>query len=498
MSRNCSQPPSPKLLLSSLRNTGYTLKSAVADIIDNSISAGASKISILHRGSYNHSAPWIAICDDGIGMSRDTLFSSMRFGSRELNAERTGIYDLGRFGLGMKTASISQCRKLTVFSWQNGKSTAFCWDLDTISTSWDLIEYAPDEITKNPLLLTIVKDLSFSPKEHGTIVLWEKLDRDTAKLDSNMIDAMNDVAQHVAEVFHRFMQKEKDYQVIEFECNGLKILPHPPFGPEDNVNRYILRGDSFECSGYKVSYQPFILPRAINYKSGLDYTSNGGPEGYQQNQGFYVYRNRRLVEKATWFRKRKKEYKTQLLRIRLDIPAELDEQWGIDVRKSQISPPAEILNRVDSIVEEAMSEAKQLWDSGLRNVNVVKGQVEPAWSIHSKPDKQTHFSYKVNPEHEMYKLLMRSLEPGMRKVFREYMTSLSELFPYDRYYSDRNQNSDFKFEIKSDVQLRLAEIINTLVEQGYDENLVRLILMANETSFPRDLVQQFLNEKFNH
>lgn len=101
--------PRPSALLESLRSIGYTLETALADIIDNSITANSSSISV--RFAWNNGDPWIAIIDDGDGMSNDELINAMRFGSRN-PVEKRAKNDLGRFGLGMKTASISQCRHL--------------------------------------------------------------------------------------------------------------------------------------------------------------------------------------------------------------------------------------------------------------------------------------------------------------------------------------------------------------------------------------------------
>lgn len=499
MSHDLELPPTPQVLLESLRNTGYTLKSAIADIVDNSITAEAKNISIQFRGYYNNANPWVAICDDGYGMDANTLFSSMKFGSRDITEPRRGEIDLGRFGLGLKTASISQCRKLTVFSWRKRECHAFCWDLDKITTAWNIISYTAEEIVNNSILKEIQEALSFDLIDHGTVVLWEKLDRDTTKQDSHIVHAMNDVRDHLAEVFHRFMQKEQGFpNVIKFDLNGNIIEPAPPFGPSDNKNRHILHGDSFVCDGYTVVYQPYLLPRSVNYVNPADYTRYGGKEGYQQNQGFYIYRNRRLIEKATWFKKKKKEYKTQLLRIRLDIPAELDSSWGIDVRKSQLNPPEEIQKRVVSIVEAAMDEARSLWDSGSKNVHTLRYHLEPTWIVQARPDKWSLYSYKVNTSHGMYKLIAEKLSSEERKLFKEYLNTLAENFPFDRYYSDRNQHADIKIEQDIDNESRLADYINTLCSVGCSEAQIKLILQSSETSFSPELINQYLQAKFNN
>ena len=471
-------PPQPSILLESLRNMGYTLKSAIADIIDNSITANATCISIQYRGNYQ-GQPWLAICDNGEGMDREELFQSMKFGSRSYHRKRKGSNDLGRFGLGMKTASISQCRKLTVFSWQDGQVSAFCWDLDKIDERWHIEELTEPEIGNHSILNEIVKALKFNTNPHGTIVLWEKLDRDAAKKDKAFNACMNEAREHIALVFHRFMESEPEYkQVISFDMNTSVITPRAPFGPAKNPNRHILNHAQFTCNGYVVKYQPYLLPREVD-SSPDEYALYAGREGYVQNQGFYVYRNRRLIERATWFKKHKKEHKTQLLRIRIDIPAELDEYWEIDVRKSQTTPPSEIQSRVSMIVEQAMDEARGFWDSSQRNVATRAHDFTPAWSItQSHP---THFDYSVNKEHAIYKHIASLLDREGKQLLRYYINLLAKSFPYERYYSDRCQNSDAKLIVdEENEEKEKSKLIELLIQTGMTEIEIEALIMNQE------------------
>lgn len=494
MSTAVEQPPVPRLLLASLRNTGYTLECAVADIVDNSITAGASRVSIQSRFRTDMEKPWIAVCDNGQGMDKDMLFTCMKFGSRDLAAERRGKCDLGRFGLGMKTASLSQCCKMTVFSWQGGVCSAYCWDLAQISEKWEMQELDAVEISAHPILQCVLETMLFPVQEHGTVVLWERLDRDYAKSPNSFNAAMNQVECHLSQVFHRFMEKEYDYpDVVRFDRNNREMQPASPFGHDEHI-RSRLPGERIKCGDYYVDYRPYLLPPAICYTNSEAYRALGGAEGYMQNQGFYVYRNRRLIEKATWFRVRRKEFKTQLLRIRLDIPAELDFLWNVDVRKSQTSPPAEVLEVLERIVDSALEKARRFWDGGLSVRKPAFCSKESAWLT---PGTRKASSYRINKNHELYKLLLNALpQPGLRKVFSEYMDMLSELFPYERYYSDRNQSEGTWQEPERDCGNRLAELINNLSEAGLSEERVRRVLCCYESSFPDELVEKYLNIRY--
>lgn len=488
-----NQPPIPGILLESLRNAGYTLETAVADIIDNSITAEATHISVQDRGYFDAGKPWIAICDDGYGMTEQTLLDAMRFGSRSVSQSRTNERDLGRFGLGMKMASISQARKVTVISNRDGKRCACCWDLDVISNQWELQQLTDAELDELQIYEEIVNSLKFSVQPHGTVVLWEKLDRSSVQDEKSFKDAMAEVKEHIALVFHRFMVDEAGCpKAIKFDRNGMEIHPRSPFGP---VFRHILYGG--ELLGGKIKYQPYLLPRESEYEahpdcrddSGRNYEAFAGKDGYQRNQGFYIYRNRRLIEKATFFHRRKKTIKTQLLRIKLDIPAELDAEWNIDVRKSQVTPPRDIVDELDRIMEKAISDAMALWlDQPRLGGRTSGGPFEVVWK-----SKSGCGCYEINLEHALYKLIRNSLDKGVRKIFKEYLQTIADTFPYEQYYRDRSSQKLARRGIELN---RLYEFIENMVAFGVKEETIRIMLEQNQMSFDQEEINKALALKF--
>ncbi len=472
-------PPQPRVLLEALRHMGYTLKSAIADIIDNSISAGATNISVQFRGqSQIYPSACIAICDNGCGMLKNELLHNMKFGSRDSRSDecRTSL-DLGRFGLGLKMASISQCRKLTVFSWKNGEVSGYCWDLDRIGDNWEIIELSTEEIISHRTLNQIKEELIFSVSEHGTIVLWENLDRENTKHNQFISETMEKVREHISLVFHRFMRAElkKDIPIL-FDMNNMGIAPMSPFGP-DSEKRYILNAEVFKIKGHKVIYQPYILPRCVD-STPAEYERYAGVEGYLQNQGFYVYRNKRLIERATWFNKRKKEYKTQLLRIQIDIPAELDDCWAVDVKKSQTSPPMEIQERVLSIVEEAMKTARMHWDSHLVNVAKLPNDLEPLWEVRQVSSNRSE--YKVNMSHPLLQIIRKELPAKYKDTFLLYLDSLAVHFPYERYYSDRCQMDNHKQDQAKQEGHNKLRVMKMLEAAGASPEEITKILTSSQ------------------
>ena len=171
-------PVEPKLsvFLSSLRDIGYSFETALADLIDNSISANAKNIKILALPSTDK----LVVLDDGSGMSDKLLLEAMRLGTQK---ETRAKNDLGRFGLGLKTASFSQCRKLTVFSKDSESIAGYTWDLDFLSkeNKWLLQKASVADLKAKLDKLSPQVFEEFFASKHGSLVLWEKIDRYTTE-----------------------------------------------------------------------------------------------------------------------------------------------------------------------------------------------------------------------------------------------------------------------------------------------------------------------------
>lgn len=259
---NVSLPPLPAALLESLRSIGYTLDTALADIVDNSITAKAGHISI--RYLWNNGKPWIAVCDDGHGLSSNELIEAMRLGSRNPN-ERRAAADLGRFGLGMKTASISQCRQLTVIS-RKGKTITGCdWDLDAIadgkSADWGVKPLKMATLSADVILDGLISQ-HLPSGTSGTIVLWRKLDQNLG--DSREVGGehrfsahMDSARKHLELVFHRYLSPalRRKKTVIDFNKNPLKGFD--PFGAPIPA-RQELTAEKIRIQGHVIIVQPYV------------------------------------------------------------------------------------------------------------------------------------------------------------------------------------------------------------------------------------------------
>ena len=217
--------PNPKNLIHALRDIGYSLETAIADIIDNSITASATEIQLHVKFDLENS--YLAIVDNGKGMNTEELRHAMSLGSFDPLAHRDNK-DLGRFGLGLKTASFSQASKLTVATKHNGKLIARNWDLDHIAQTkkWEVGVFTVKQAKDLPEVETL--------SENGTLVLWEKLDRlietDSRRNPEDIFwDKVDETRQHLSLVFHRYLTGEPGLKKISITINGDPIIPFNPF-----------------------------------------------------------------------------------------------------------------------------------------------------------------------------------------------------------------------------------------------------------------------------
>jgi len=309
-------PPKASAMLEALRGMGYSLGAALADIIDNSISAQAEKVRI--DFIWNGQDTAIRILDDGQGMTADELESAMILGGRNPLDDRSQE-DLGRFGLGLKTASFSQCRRLTVASRKHGVTSVRRWDLDFIASStdqgWHLLDFPASGSSD---LLTPLER-----QDDGTLVLWECLDRVVTPgfTDKDFLEQTDLVEQHLAMVFHRFLDSPNAR--LRLFINGEEAYQQiKPWDPFLSSHPATISTPS-EVIGQGVRVKGFILPHKDRLKK-KELDDGAGPRGWVAQQGFYVYRNERLLVAGSWLglgqgRAWTKEEAHKLARIRLDL-----------------------------------------------------------------------------------------------------------------------------------------------------------------------------------
>jgi len=345
-------PPRASSLVESLRALGYSLPAAVADIVDNSISAQARRVDV--RFEWSESDAYVVVLDDGSGMSEPQLIEAMRLGGSGPYAERTAS-DLGRFGLGLKTASFSQCRRLTVASVREGQMCCARWDLDVMRhghDGWQLLKGpAPGSEARIAPLLECDTE--------GTLVLWERLRTGDEGSIGRFMEAIERVERHLAMVFQRLIDESKGS--LRMYVNGRELVPWDPFlithpstqpRPEARFGNIVVKG--------------FVLPHRDRFANETEFDSAGGPDGWISQQGFYVYRAKRLLVAGGWLglggsRAWLKDEASQLARIRIDIPNSVDAAWRIDVRKATARPPAELRDALVRIALDIRRAARDVY-----------------------------------------------------------------------------------------------------------------------------------------
>lgn len=480
--------PRASALIESMRDLGYSLETALADILDNSIAAGATTIDVLFEAG--DGTPLICVIDNGCAMSSEELLEAMRPGSRNPLEERAPN-DLGRFGLGLKTASFSQCRKLTVVSRRGGRTSAAKWDLDLVAKhdEWLLQIPGDGEIRQLPWVDRL--------PEVGTMVLWENLDRLTdrtsgAKLKDHLYERINSANDHIGLVFHRYLQGEAPFRKVGIAINGNPVDPYDPFNPRHPATQ-LLPQEVMQLEGQRITIQPFILPH--HKKIGrAEYDRYAGEGGYLKNQGFYIYRNGRLIIHGTWFRLAKQSELTKLARVRIDMPAGLDQLWKIDVRKASAQPPFLVRYRLKRIIEQITGASGRVYVSKGRRI--LDSEVASLWV--RRVDKNEIF-YEINRDHPVLEHFDALLDNVQREKFYSVLKVIERCFPTDAFFADSAGNPEAlrRDDLPVDVlgQLVRMTLDIYLAQRMEKEEIVRAFERTEPFRSHQDLTRRILVEE---
>lgn len=440
-------PPYAPVLMEATRAIGYSIETAIADIIDNSIAAKASKIAINFFPTKNS---YISILDNGLGMDQDELVHAMRYGSSN-PIEKREISDLGRFGLGLKTASMSQCRKLTVISKKDNKIVGAQWDLDYVilTGKWSLKLLESNDFDKFPHFKQIHN------RRCGTLVIWQELDRlqrGELNFDASMGRYMDKVREHLSLVFHRYLKGEANLKKIEMTINDCAVEPIDPFLTKKSTQ--MMDDEVIYIEGEKVVVRPYILPH-ISQLNNAEVQMLGGEEGIRKKQGFYVYRNRRLLVWGTWFKMLRQGELSKLARIQIDIPNALDSLWTLDIKKSMAIPPEVVRRNVSSIVAKVGETSKRTW--------TYRGKKETEDSkVHIWRRIQTReggIIYELNRDYPLVQSLS-TLEPNERKLIEQLLVQIERGLPLNQLYVDLTNDK----RIINDNKISKDELIQSLNE----------------------------------
>lgn len=464
--------PEASSMIETFRAIGYNIETAIADIVDNSISAYAKNIWI--NFEWKGPETWLSIKDDGIGMNNKELIQAMRPGSKNPLDDRSNK-DLGRFGLGLKTASFSQARKLTVISKKKDYNTIFwTWDLDYVKQTgnWHLIDLMPSGFS--------TKNLDDLPS--GTLVIWNEIDRVVKhfkKDDENALDKflqiMMEVKKHLAMVFHRFIESKKIK--IFFQDNEIKYWN--PFLIDEQATQSF---PEEPLQNGKVILKGFVLPHKSKI-SEEKYKEAEGTKGWNEHQGFYIYRSERLLLAGDWLGMFRKEEHYKLTRIQIDLPNSLDADWQIDIKKSVARPPIMFRDHIRNYALKVRGQAVEVYRHKGKNVNPYLGQkFVPLWIDHKRGEK---WFYKINREHPLIENIKRQANNNPLKAIDTLLKFIEETIPTKSIYireSEQPEAQGKPFEgIKHDDILNLMKtIFDALITQGKTKEDAKAVLINLE------------------
>ena len=399
-------------------------------------------------------------------MTTESLVGAMRPGSQNPLVRRAP-HDLGRFGLGLKTASFSQCRRVTVrSSIGDGKISTRCWDHDHIAkvNAWQLLRYGDAEAEVHfERLATLGR---------GTSVVWQNLDRlvagqriDDERAQQIFLQRADAVRRHLGVVFHQLMTGKGAVKIL---LNDREVEPWDPFLSGEPATQ-ILPETRLQLRDEVVGVQPFVLPHHSKIAKSK-HEAAAGPNGWNAHQGFYVYRNRRLLVAGEWlgFGWTKEEH-YKLARIRVEIPNGLDQDWGIDVTKSRARPPSALRDDLRRIGEKCRSEAKRVYS--YRGAKLTPKADEERVLLWEPKAKHGKTFYRLNRGHP---LLKRSIEASADPaVLTALLRLIEETVPFPHISINNTENPNTlpsPFESAPECQIRevMKEAYDSLVASGYD------------------------------
>jgi hypothetical protein len=435
-SKTRSAPPRAVAMLEALRGLGYSTGAALADIIDNSISAGASEVRV--DFAWDGPTSRIAILDDGRGMDDAELESAMRLGDKNPLDARSA-HDLGRFGMGLKTASFSQCRKLTVATVKNGTASCLRWDLDELAADpdggWLLFEGPAPE---SRAFIAGLKS-----KKAGTLVLWETMDRivTSGYTSDDFHDLIDSVESHLAMVFHRMLQGPRAR--LKLLINGRPVAAWDPFMSGHPAKPWTSPTTNHQTDYGTVSVQCHVLPHRDKLTV-AEFEANAGAAGWTAHQGFYVYRNERLLVAGGWLglgnsRAWNREEAHRLSRIRLDIPNTADADWKIDVRKSTARPPVSLRPWLTLLAENTRERARHVFAyRGTPAPAQGNTPIEQAWQVERI---KAGIRYRIDETHPSVAAVLAgagALQPLVKSMLRV----IEETVPVQRIWLDTAENKE--------------------------------------------------------
>lgn len=404
--------------MESMRAVGYSLETALADIVDNSITAEATHIDIRFNTELGHT--YVSISDNGSGMDAAGVRHAMKLAGHDAQNSRNTL-DLGRFGLGLKTASLSQCRKLTLFSKKDNQVVGVQWDLDRLAATgqWQLRILSPNELVASAHATALEDQVS------GTVVLWENIDvsdPEHEKFAADFTAKMASAKKHLALIYHRFLEGE-DGRKLTISLNLDAIKAMDPFLRQNRAHQPGHR-ETIRVAGEEIMLRPYTLP-FINKMSSKEREQAQLTGTLRDSQGFYIYRAKRLVIWGTWFRLVSRSELGKLARVQVDIPNTLDHLWALDIKKSAASPPPAIRQALRQIVDRILQPSQRAF----KHKGIVENPKQGLTRTWLGMSSRDGFHYEINRDHPLLENLTEQLNSAQLRSLETALKAIESSFP---------------------------------------------------------------------
>ncbi|GAB3550968.1 ATP-binding protein [Spirosoma fluminis] len=470
--------PFPEYLIKSISEQGYSLETSLADLIDNSISAGADKIEILVD---TENLPFtLFLADNGNGMDEECLRKSMRFPSSSLELQRDTV-DLGRFGLGMKTASFAQTRKFTVISRPKSEEgyTARTWDVEhlKIIKEWQILINQEEDIQQ---LMERYQSLStgffngFDDFRAGTVIIWQGLYKFENFLEGrSRSDALSHQLTEVTHdylslVFHRFMERAE--YPLQIRINNVRLKPFSPFPEKETGFRPVepkykaFKTDVIRLDG-------FILPvRSIEESKERVNVWTPPSRGLMDMEGLYIYRSGRIILFGGWNGIIRKSPKLQLARLRVEVGNRVDNLLQLNVAKSQIAIPFDLKTGFLKYIIELKTEAeKEYFNRDIRKISSRRSEKDQQLFERSITNKGSLL--EINSEFPLISIIKEKMDSDSVKAFnlliRMINTGINKL---------RHTHEDKSFQVTKEndsIEDDLESTIVNLIQKGIQKQTIK-------------------------
>lgn len=495
-------PPSPSSSIAGLREIGYTVNTAVADILDNSITANAKNIWI--NFVWDEKDSYVSILDDGIGMDYEVLKAAMRPGSKNPNDDRDPS-DLGRFSLGLKTASWSQAEKLNVWSkTKSSKINSMGWDIQQVQRE---DRWIVQQNLKDPKEIENLEKL-----ESGTLIEWRNLNLVTpGKNDPNkketkdeFYEVLNDLEDYLAMIFHRYIEGSTRFHSLNKKLNiflnNILIYPWSPFVASSKVNTAVTPEESIQYKNSIVYIRGYVLPHK-DLLSKSDFNRAGGREGWLKQQGYYVYRSDRLIVPGDWLglgrggKRWQDEEQYRLARLSIDISNSIDKDWSLDLKKELTIPPKLLKEKLTKLAEQVRKDARESFVKRGKYGPRPKREYYDNERLWVRSERKNKIIYKLNQKHPLIDNFRTSIGP-LNDDFKIIIRIIEECIPVQQIWIDQAENEiATPFDDAGEELIpMIKKLYDVVIKSKNSEEAINFILSIEPFNRYPEQVRKILNE----